>query len=196
MLSRASAAGDRGNPQGRGEGRGGQEQRGRAAVDFRHRGAEAKGQRPMRRLRPLRDALLPRRIGLPRGLALSLGGERLLAARRDRMRHRQAAARARRRQPALGRHADLPQPLAGPEGARAQPAAEGRKQGRRPRSAQARAGAADCALFPLLALQADLRAVGSGHRRAAGLHRRLQQHGGVEARLRVDFRLPAQERGR
>ena len=55
------------------------------------------------------------------------------------------------------------------------------------------AGASDRALFPLLALQADIRAVVAGHPRAAGLHRRLQQHGGVEARLRVDFRLPAQE---
>ena len=133
------------------------------------------------------------RLRLSRGLALSLGRERLLAARRDRMRHRQAAARPRRRQPAVGRHADLPQPLAGLEGARAQPPAQGREQGRRSRSAQARARASDCALFALFPLQADLRAVDAGHPRAAGLHRRVQQHGGVEAGLRVDFRLPAQE---
>ncbi len=64
-----------------------------------------------RRLRPLGDALLPARLRLRRGHAVPLDGQRLLADGRDRVRHRQAAARAGRRQPADRRHAGLPQPL-------------------------------------------------------------------------------------
>ena len=58
--------------------------------------------------RPFGDALLPARLGLPRGHALPLGGQRLLADRRDRVRHRQGAARAGRRRRHDRRPADLP----------------------------------------------------------------------------------------
>ena len=52
--------------------------------------------------------------------------------------------------------------------------------------------AADRARRALRPLREDLRAVAAGgHRRAAGLHRRLQQHRDVEARLRMDLRLRA-----
>ena len=45
--------------------------------------------------RPLRDAVLPARLGLRRGHALPVDDERLLADGRHRVRHREAAARAR-----------------------------------------------------------------------------------------------------
>ena len=48
--------------------------------------------------RPVRDAVLPARLGLRRRHAVPLDDERLLADGRHRVRHRQAAARAGRRQ--------------------------------------------------------------------------------------------------
>ena len=70
-----------------------------------------------RRLRPLGDAVLPARLGLRRGHAVPLDDERLLADGRDRVRHRQAAARAGRRQHPRRRDADVPQPVgAHPQG--------------------------------------------------------------------------------
>ena len=71
------------------------EQRGGAALDFRHRGAEAQGRRA-RCLRSLGHAVLPARLGLRGGHAVPLGGQRFLADGCDRVRHRQAAARAGR----------------------------------------------------------------------------------------------------
>ena len=62
-------------------------------------------------LRPVRHALLPARLGLRRGHALPVDDERLLADGRHRMRHRETAARAGRRQRPRRRHADVPQPL-------------------------------------------------------------------------------------
>ena len=64
------------------------------------------------RLRPVGDAVLPARLGLPRRNALPLGGERLLADRRDRVRHRQDPARPGRRRRGRQGGADVPQPLA------------------------------------------------------------------------------------
>ena len=83
LLPREAAERRRGRAQGRGQGRGEEEQRGRAPLDLRHRGAEAQGRRA-RRLRPLGDAVLPARLGLRRGHAVPLGGQRLLADGRDR----------------------------------------------------------------------------------------------------------------
>ncbi len=61
--------------------------------------------------RPLGDAVLPARLGLRRGHALPLDDERLLAHGRDRVRHREAAARPGRGQHPRRRDADVPQPL-------------------------------------------------------------------------------------
>ena len=87
-----------------------EEQRGRAALDLRPRDRQAQARRA-RCLRSLGDAVLPARLGLRRRHAVPLDDERLLADGRDRMRHRQAAARAGRRQHPRRRHADVPQPL-------------------------------------------------------------------------------------
>ncbi len=62
----------------------------------RHRDRQEKA-RTRRRLRPVGDAVLSARLGLCRGDAVSVDGQRLLADGRDRMRHRQIAARADRR---------------------------------------------------------------------------------------------------
>ena len=72
-----------------------------------------------RRLRPLGHALLPLRLRLARGHALPLGGQRLLPDGRDRVRHRQAAARAGRRQPADRRRRSTA--TSGPPSARRMP---------------------------------------------------------------------------
>jgi type III restriction enzyme len=89
-------ADDRG-PEGRRQGRGEEEQRGRAPVDQRHRGRQAQARRAYR-VRPLGHAILPARLGLRRGHAVPLDDVRLLADGRHRVRHRQAAARAGVRQ--------------------------------------------------------------------------------------------------
>jgi len=63
------------------------------------------------RVRPVGHTVLPVRFGLPRGHAVSLGGQRLLAHRRDRVRAGQDPAGAGRRRPGgLARH--VPEPLA------------------------------------------------------------------------------------
>ena len=58
--------------------------------------------RRARRLRSVRHAVLPARLRLSRGHAVPLDGQRLLADGRDRVRHREAAARPGRRQLAVG----------------------------------------------------------------------------------------------
>ena len=63
-------------------------------------------------LRPVGHAVLPPGLRLPGGHALPVGGLRLLADRRHRVRHRQGAARAGRRQRDDRRPADLPRPVA------------------------------------------------------------------------------------
>ena len=84
--------------------------------------------------RPVGHAVLPARLRLRRGHAVPVDDERLLADGRDRVRHRQAAARAGRRQHPRRRDADVPQPL----GAHRQgDAEEGARQGRRARPARA-----------------------------------------------------------
>jgi type III restriction enzyme len=58
-----------------------------------------------------RDAILSARFGLSRRHLVPLDHERLLAHGCDRMRHRQTAARPRRRQRAWRGHPEIPQPL-------------------------------------------------------------------------------------
>ena len=59
-------------------------------------------------LRPLGDAVLPEGLGLPRGLHLPVGGQRLLADGRDRVGHRQGPAHPGRRRRDDRRLVDLP----------------------------------------------------------------------------------------
>jgi type III restriction enzyme len=92
------------------------------------------------RHRPLGDALLPARLRLCRGHAVPVDGERLLADGRHRMRHRQTAARAGRREHPRRRAADVPQPLGAHRQGHAE---EGPRPGRRPRPPQAADATAD-----------------------------------------------------
>ena len=96
-------------------------------LDHRPRGDQGQDRRAGH-LRPLGDALLPAWLGLPRRHAFPLGGERLLADRRDRVRHRQGAARAGRRRLHDRRAAHLPRALAAHPGP---PAQEGPQDRRR-----------------------------------------------------------------
>ena len=193
LLPREGRRPRRGGGERRGA-RGGQgEQGGRAPLDLRHRGAQPQGRRA-RGLRSLRHAVLPARLGLSRGHAVPLGRQRLQPDGRDRERHRQAAAGAGLGQPAHRlRHADVPRSVAPSWKA----AEEGRGQVRRPRSPPAADPAADGAERALRALRQGRRGMAPRrHRRAAGLHRGLQQHRDLEDRLRLDRRLRATERGR
>ena len=119
-----------------------------------------------RGLRPLGHAVLPARLRLRRGHALPVDGERLLADGRDRVRHRQAAARAvadnipgdempmfRNLWEHIGK--DMPK--------------KGRGNGEDARPAEAADRAADGARGALRPLREDVRRSGSerGHRRAA-----------------------------
>jgi len=89
--------------------------RGRAArergarVDQRPRGHPAKARRP-HGLRRLGDAVLPARLGLRRGHAVSVGRLGLLPHRRHRVRHREDPPRPGGRRLDDGRAADLPRP--------------------------------------------------------------------------------------
>jgi hypothetical protein len=74
-------------------------------VDLRTRSRQAQARRRAR-LRPLRHPVLPARLRLRRGHAVPVDGERLLADGRDRVRHREAPARAGRRE--HPRRRDLP----------------------------------------------------------------------------------------
>jgi type III restriction enzyme len=129
------------------------------------RGRQAQA-RPSRVYRPLRHAVLPARLRLCRGHAVPLDHERLLADGRHRVRHRQAAARARGRQHPGQRHAHVPQPLgAHPQGH----AEEGRAARRDLDPLKPARRAADRARGALRPLREDLRALEEGgHRRAAG----------------------------
>ena len=93
-------------------------------------------------LRPVGHAVLPARLGLPRGHAVPLGRLRLLADRRHRSRHRQDSARAGRRQRDDRRAADLPRPVAahprrpaeeGPQDRRRRPASRSSRRSSRAR---------------------------------------------------------------
>ncbi len=163
-------------------------------MDFRPRGRQTQAWRHIG-LRPLGDALLPPRLGLPRRHALPLDDERLLAHGRHRVRHRQVAGRAGRRQHPRRRRAEVPQPV----GHDRQEDAE-KGQGlveQRPRSAEPSGRALDRARRALWPLREDLQRVARREdRRPSRLHRRLQQHFYVGARLPIRLRLPATERRR
>ena len=133
-------------------------------------------------LRPLRDAVLPQRLGLCRRHAVPLDRQRFLADGRHRMRHRQTAARPGRRQPAFRRNADVSQSLGTHRKAAS---SQRRAQLRRPRSAQESPAAfADCALFSLQPLQTSGRRMAARWNcRAARVHRSLQQHLRLETGL-------------
>ncbi len=170
-----------------------EEQRGRPALDLRP-GSRQPQAGPRPRLRPLRHPLLPARLRLCRGHPVPLDPERLLADGRHRVRHRQAAAGARRGQHPGRRDADVPQPVGAHPEANAQ---EGPRQGRQPQPARPADPPTNRPGGPLRPLREDLRPVGKGQgRRAALLHRRVQQHGHVQAGLRLHLRLPAREGGR
>ena len=139
--------------------------------------------------RSLRHAVLPARLRLRGGHAVPVDDERLLADGRDRVRHRQAAAGAGGRQHPRRRHAQVPQPV----GAHRQAdAAQGPRQVRGARPAEHTRGTADRARSALRPLREDLRPVArSRHRCSALLHRRMQQHGDLEAGLRLHIGFPA-----
>ena len=127
------------------------------------------------RHRPLRDAVLPARLRLRRGHALPLDDQRLLADGRHRVRHRQAAARAGRRQHPRRRDADVPQPLGAH---RQEDAEEGARQGRRARPARACRPQLQTALEALYGHYEKTFELWqeAGIRVPPVLHRRLQQH--------------------
>jgi type III restriction enzyme len=171
---------DRGGPEGRGQGRGQEQQRGGPAVDLRARGGQAQA-RPVARLRPVGHAVLPARLRLCRGHAVPLDHERLLADGRHRMRHRQAAARARRRQ---SRAATCPvTAICGSTSARMPKKGRG-KAGARPAEACRRS----CRRRSKRSTATTRRPSSSGRRRhrcPAGLHRGVQQH--LDSKLVYDY---------
>ena len=144
--------------------------------------------------RPLGHAVLPARLRLRRRHALPLDHERLLADGRHRVRYRQAPSRPRGRQhPGCG-SSDVPQPV----GAHPQEdAQEGARQGQEPRSPEPTDPAPDSSRRALRPLREDLRRMAEARReRPALFDRRLQQHVGVEARLRLHLWLRSRRRQR
>ena len=130
---------------------------GGAALGLRPR-IRAKETRHQPRDRPLRHAVLPARVGLRRGHALSVDDERLLAHGRDRMRDREAAPGAGGGQHPRGRHAPLPQSV----GAHTpQDAEEGPREGRDSGPAESSAGPEVGAGCPLWTLPANVRSLGA-----------------------------------
>ena len=93
-----------------------------------------------RRLRPVGDALLPARLGLCRGHSVPVDGQRLFADGRNRVRHRQIAAGADRRQHPRRRHAEISRDM---EACRPKDAKKGPRQIRRTRPAQPAGRTAD-----------------------------------------------------
>ena len=169
--------------------RGGQEeQRSRAGMDLRPGGGTAQvGAEPGDR--SLGHAVLSARLRLRGGHPVPLDDERLLADGRNRVRHRQTAARAGGRQHPRRRHAQVPQPVGAHRQAHAP---QGARQVRGARPAEHSRRAADRPRSPLRPLREDLRPVArSRHRGAALLHRRVQQHVNLETGLRLHFRVPA-----
>ena len=119
--------------------------------------------------------------GYRRGHAVPLDRQRLLADGRHRMRHRQAAARPGRRQPAVRRHADLPQPLGAHRQARCRSKGASKAGDLDPLKTPAEL---QTALYSLYSHYKQTFDEWDGrHRRAAGVHRRLQQHLRLEAGL-------------
>ena len=176
-IARSPQSDEEDGPQGRGEGRGEEEQRGGAAVDFRHRGAEAQAWRSRAVYDLSATPFFLRGSGYREGTlfpwavsdfslmdAIECGIVKLPRV-------------PGRRQPAVRRHADLSRPLAGAEGAASAACPRRARQVRRTRPAQASARASDRALCPLLAITSRHSSNGTRrHRRAAGVHRRVQQH--------------------
>ena len=106
--------------------------------------------------------VLSARLRVRRGYAVSLDGQRFLADGRDRMRHRQAAAGARRRQRSRRRYAEVSQPVGPYRHTNAQERPGKGRQG--PRPAQFAGGTADGPGGAVRSLQSDLRLVGArGH---------------------------------
>ena len=130
------------------------------------------------------------RLGLRRRHAVPVDHERLFAHGRHRVRHRQTAARPRRRQHPRRRDADVPQPVGEHPQGHAQ---EGPRQGQRHSIRSAcPPQLADRPRSPLRPLREDLQALArSGHPRPALLHRRLPEHRHLEAGLRLHLRLSA-----
>jgi hypothetical protein len=139
--------------------------------------------------RPVGHAVLSARLWVARRDAVPLDDERLFADGRHRVRHRQAAARSDCGQHSRQRDADVPQPV----GTHPHQDAEvGSQQGRRPRPARSAPAASDCARRALRSLRKDICAVGRARDPGAPLlHRRLQQHGHIKARLRLHLGIPA-----
>ena len=152
------------------------------------RSTPSSASRPSTTSRPRRSS--SRGSGYPEGHALPLGRVRLLADRRHRGGHRQGAARPGRRRRDGRRHADLPRPLgcASATTCRRRRAPAPNLDRRAPQLPAELEGAL---AQPLRQLRAVLRAVGGDARpstarhHAAGLHRRLQQHERLQARLRL-----------
>jgi len=172
---------------GRRKERSGGEQRGRPRVDFRPRdcGQENRG---ASRSRPVGDAFFPPGFGVRGRHAFSLDDVRLLPHGRDRMRHRQAAARARGRQYPRQRNAQVPGTLETYRHKDAKKRAGARGATRpleHPGRASDRTGSA------LRPLQENLRSLGrSGNQGCALLHHHLQQHRDFETRVRLRLGLP------
>ena len=143
------------------------------------------------RLRPVRHAVLPEGVRLQRGLHLPLGGQRLLADGRHRVRDREDPpypGRRRRRGKELvylhlWDHIQPPLPKRQSAPRRSTSAAAGWVP-----PEYARRGPAQ----PLPKLRAQLRRLrddaGRARRAAAGVDRRLPQHRRLQARVRLDRR--------
>ena len=175
---------------------GGQAPRRRGArLDQRPRGDQAQDRHPGH-LRPLGHAVLPARLGLLGGHALPVGGERLLAGRRHRVRHRQGAACAGGRQLDDRRDPQVPAPVAA-------------REGRLPKKGRSTEEIAGMPKLPK-ELEAALETLYGNYEKyydawtqrrrgarrgqpphAAGVHRRLQQHQRLQAGLRLDRGLGA-----
>ncbi len=104
LLPREAGGRGRRGSEGRREEGSREEQRGCPALDFRPGGRESQA-RPRPRHRSVGHAVLPARLRLRRGHAVPLDDERLLAHGRHRVRHRQTAARSRRRKHSRRRNA-------------------------------------------------------------------------------------------
>ena len=134
--------------------------------------------------------VLPEGLGLQRGVHLPVGGQRLLADGRHRVRHRQDPPHPRRRR-RRRQGAGLPAPL-GQHPAAAAQAPHAQATGRRARAAglgDAR-GARRRAAQPLPQLRAELRPLrsqpGRARRAAAGADRGVPEHDRLQAGLRLD----------
>ena len=176
LLPRTPCGGSRGKrSQGRGTRRSQAQSRSGPGVDLRLGGRPCEAG-PKPRDRSLRHAVLPARLRLRGRHAVPVDGVRFLADGRHRVRHRQAASRTSGGQRSQRGNARLPQPL----GAHRQGHAEEgpSRQRRRSEPVGSAGAAANRSRRVVRALRARVRRVAAREdRRAAVLHRRLQQHG-------------------